>query len=137
MASGPFRLDVSSFENLQKAMKDYQGDTEKAINEILHNEASPLIKESIRRLMPASGHSWNGKKPAAKTSKRSLTDLKENLAITVRTSKNYQYLYFPDDGTNTRRHAGNKQFFRKGGELKQDEIVDRCINRLVNDFENL
>lgn len=136
MANAPLRLDVSSFDELQNALIAYQGNSEQAINDVLHNEASPLIKEAIKRLIPVSGRSWDGKKAAAKSAK-SLTDTKENLAITVRTTKNYQYLYFPDDGTNTRRHAGNQQFFRKGGESKQDEIINRCIAKLVEGFENL
>lgn len=129
-----FSIDVRDFDKLQKAMQDFQGNTEATINEVLHNEASPLIQEEIKRLMPVSGKTWKGKKPAAKMAK-SLTDYKGNLSITVASAKNYAYLYFPDDGTNTRRHVGNQQFFRRGGEAAQDEIVDRCIRRLVNEFE--
>ena len=104
-------LEIKDFERLQTAMKEFQGDTEETINDVLHNEASPLIQESIKNLIPVSGRKWKGKTPPAKTSK-SLTDEKGNLAITVKTTKKYQYLYFPDDGTNTERHAGNKQFFK-------------------------
>lgn len=129
-----FRINVREFDKLQKAMQDFRGNTEATINEVLYNEASPLIQEEIKRLMPVSGKTWVGKKPAAKTAK-SLTDLKGNLSITVITTKAYSYLYFPDDGTNTRRHVGNQQFFRRGGEAAQDDIVDRCIQRLVNEFE--
>lgn len=131
-----FELDSREVDRLFQAMKDFQGDTESAINEVLHKEASPLIQESIQRLMPVSGKTWKGKSPPAKTSK-SLTDEKGNLYVTVKTTKKYQYLYFPDDGTNTRRHVGNQQFFWRGGESQQSEIVDRCVSRLVNDFENM
>lgn len=129
-------LDAREVDRLLQAAQDFQGDAESAINEVLHTEASPLIQDAIRRLMPVSGKTWRGKKPPAKTSK-SLTDEKENLAITVKTSKRYQYLYFPDDGTNTRRHVGNQQFFWRGGESQQNEIIDRCVSRMVNDFENM
>lgn len=127
-------LDWEDLDRLQQSMKDFQGNTEEAINEVLHNEASPLIQESIKHLMPVSGRAWKGKTPPAKTSK-SLTDEKGNLAITVKTTKKYQYLYFPNDGSNTRRHAGNQQFFERGAEAKRSEIVDRCVGRLVNNFE--
>lgn len=131
-----FKMDFWEFERLQNAMKQFPGNTEKEINEVLHNEASPLIQDAIRRLMPVSGKTWKGKAPAAKTGK-SLTDEKGNLFITVKTSKKHQYLYFPNDGTNTRRHVGEQYFFERGGESQQTEIVDRCINRLVTNFENL
>lgn len=122
------------FEQLYQQMENFQGNTEKVINKVLHEEASPLISDAVKRLMPRSGARWKGKKAAAADA-NSLMDKKENLAITVKSRKAYQYLYFPDDGTNTRRHVGNKQFFKRGGESQRNEIVNRCINRLVNDFE--
>lgn len=126
-------MNIAEFDRLHQTIANFQGDAERTINDVLHNDASPLLQEEIKRLMPVSGKTWKGKKPPAKTAK-SLTDEKGNLSITVKTTKSYQYLYFPDDGTNTRRHVGNQQFFQKGGELKQDEIVELCITRLVQDF---
>ena len=129
-----FDLDTREFDRLEKALKAYEGNAEDMINSVLHNEGSLLIQEEIKRLMPVSGRQWAGKKPPAKTAK-SLTDEKGNLSVTVKTTKNYHYLYFPDDGTSTRHHAGNKQFFLSGGENKQSEIIDLCVERLVKGFE--
>lgn len=126
-------LNAESIADLEKAMIDFQGDTEKTINEVLHNEASLLIQDAIRRLIPESKKTWSGKKAAAASAK-SLTDVKENLSVTVKTTKPYQYLYFPDDGTNTRRHVGNQQFFQKGGDSQIEEITNRCITRLTENF---
>ena len=130
-----FKLDQEDFERLEKAMKDFQGDTEKTINEVLHNEAGQFIHDEIKRLMPVSGKKWKGKKAPAKTS-NSLEIVGGNLSVTVRAKKAYQYLYFPDDGSNTRRHVGNQQFFLNGGENKKEEILNLCINRLVNSLED-
>ena len=128
-------LDSADFERLQKAINGYSGIAEKAINEVFHNEGSQMLQKEILHLMPKSNvKEWKGKLPHAKDSK-SLADEKGNLSITIKTSKKYQYLYFPDDGTNTRRHVGEQGFFRRGGEAKQAEIIDLCINRLVNGFE--
>lgn len=124
---------MNEFDDLQQAMKNFQGNTEEVINDVLHNEGGQLIEDEVKRLMPMSGRHWKGKKPAAKNS-NSLMQKKDNLSVTVTTKKAYQYLYFPDDGTSTRRHAGNQQFFFKGGESKKDEIIDRCILRLTEDF---
>ncbi len=126
-----FKIDISQADDLIQAMKNYEGDVEKVINDVLHNEAGPLMQDSIKRLMPVSGRHWQGKKKPAKTA-NSLRNVTGNLFVTVTTTKNYQYLYFPDDGTNTRRHIGNKQFFLRGAEKVQDEIIERCISRLVN-----
>lgn len=126
-------IGVAEFDKLQNAMKDYQGNVEEAINDVLHNQGGELIAEATRRLIPVSGRTWKGKRKAAKTA-NSLRQVPENLAITVTTTKAYQYLYFPNDGSSTKKHAGNQQFFEKGGETVKDEIIDRCIGKLINNF---
>lgn len=103
------------------------------INDILHNQAGPLIQEAIQPLIPVSGKHWRGKKSPARSSE-SLRQKNETLSVTVRSAKNYQYLYFPDDGSNTRRHAGNQQFFRRGAETVEDEIISRCLGALIDNF---
>ena len=128
-----FEMDAKEVERLYNTVKNFPGNAEKSINDVFHNDAPPLVSEEIKRLMPVSGKSWKGKAPAAKSAK-SLTDETANLSFTVKTTGKYHYLYFPDDGSNTRRHVGNQQFFQHGGENKQSEIVDRCINRIVEDF---
>ena len=123
-------INTKDFE-IHKLMKDYAGNAEEAINDILHNDASQLGQEAIKRLMPVSGATWKGKKGAAKSSK-SLQSANYNLAVEIKTTKNYQYLYFPNDGTNTQRHAGQQFFFEKGGESVQNEIIERCVKKLSN-----
>lgn len=126
------KINTTEFGQLEEAMKAYTGDVEEAINEVLHEEAPPIIQDSIRRLMPRSDvKSWKGKKPHAKDSE-SLRNINGNLSVTITTQKNYQYLYFPNDGTNTRRHVGNQQFFEQGGEAVTADIVERCMRRLIN-----
>jgi len=62
-----FKIDISEADNLVQAMKDYEGDVEKVINDVLHNEAGSIMQESIKRLIPTSGRTWLGKKRPAKT----------------------------------------------------------------------
>ena len=128
-----YNINITEADRLLKAMKEFSGSVEDTINDVLHNEIGDLAQTEIKRLMPVSNKHWKGKKPAAKTS-NSLRNLNENLSVTVRAQKVYQYLYFPDDGTNTRRHIGNQRFFARGGENIQGEIIDRCTNKLLNNF---
>ena len=134
-AMSKFDLNTEGFDDLYQAMQDFQGNVEEEINDVLHNEAGDLIEEAIYRLMPVSGARWKGKKKGAKSAK-SLMQVKENLSITVKSKTAYNYLYFPDDGSNTQKHVGNQQFFKRGGESQVDEIKDRCISRLVNAIED-
>ena len=131
-----FKIDFAEAEKLQQVMKDYQGNTEDAINDVLHNYAGDRAQVDIYALMPVSDPAkvWAGKAPHAKLSK-SLRNVFGNLSVTVTTSGDYSYLYFPDDGTNTRRHAGNQQFFARGGDAATNDSVERCVIRLTNEFE--
>ena len=129
-----FEMDTKEIERLYDAIRNFPSDAENAINEVFHDEAPEMVSESIYLLMPMSGRTWSGKPKAARNAK-SLTDETANLAFTVKTTAKYHYLYFPDDGTNTRRHIGNQQFFQRGGEMRQSEIVDRCITRITQKFE--
>lgn len=125
-----FQIGLDEFDKLHTAMVNYGGDAEDAINSVLHGSIGDEIQAEIKRLMPVSGKTWRGKKGGAKGS-NSLRNVFGNLSVTVTTQKAYQYLYFPDDGSSTRKHAGNQQFFLRGGEAMRDEIVDRCIAKLV------
>lgn len=139
MAGTSIRLDTSQFDTLQRAIQLYSGDAERTINDVLRNEGGNLIKDEIMRLLPASGRTWKGKRTAAKKA-RPFTQKNENLAVIVHTVPTYHYLYFSDDGTNTKNHVGFKgrprEFMRKGAENQTVEIIDRCINRLIERWES-
>ena len=131
--SATMRVNAEDFERLQKVLENFPGNSEKSINDVLHGEGGALIQESIRRLIPESGKTWKGKAPPARSG-NSLMLVPGNLSVTTQNTKRYQYLYFPNDGTNTRRHAGNQQFFPRGVENVEREVVDRCIENIINKF---
>ena len=136
MASTTFELDT---QQIDRAIQIYAGDAERTVNDVLHNEGGKLIQEEIMRLLPESGRKWKGKRTAAKRAKP-FTQKNENLAVIVRTVSSYHYLYFPDDGTNTKRHIGYKgrprEFMYKGAENQTSKIIDRCIDRLIEKWES-
>ena len=139
MATTTFQLDIRQVETLQRAIQLYSGDAERTVNDVLHNEGGKLISDEIMRLLPESGRTWNGKRTAAKQAKP-FTQKNENLAVIVRTVSAYHYLYFPDDGTNTKNHIGYKgrprEFMYKGAENQTGKIIDRCIDRLIKKWES-
>lgn len=131
MAGGILQIDYSQTEKLQQAMQAYQGNTEEVINDVLHNFAGDRAQEAIYRLMPRS----DKKKGKHARESKSLSNVTGNLAVTVTAKGKWNYLYFPDDGTNTQRHIGNQQFFKRGGDAVLDEIIERCITKLTTEFE--
>ena len=131
--SAQFTLDIEDIERLQRALERFPGRGEEAINEVLHGEGAVEIQDAIRLLIPVSGKNWKGKKEPA-FSGNSLMAVPGNLSVTVKTTKRYQYLYFPNDGTNTRRHAGDQQFFARGAEDVSSNVVERCVANIRNKF---
>lgn len=130
-----YKLEADKLGYLQQAMAEYIGDVEKEINDVLWNEAGPLIQNAVQRLIPVSTvKAWNGKPPHARDAD-SLKQVNYNLAVKITTKGKYGYLYFPDDGTNTTHHIGEQHFFARGGDSVADEIVQRCIARLYGSFE--
>lgn len=132
--SGAIMLNADELDRLQKALENFPGNSERAINEVLHGEGGTLIQEHIRRLIPVSGKTWKGKAAPAKSGK-SLMLVPGNLSVTTKSTKKYHYLYFPDDGTNTRRHVGNQRFFPRGAETAVPEVVDMCIESIITKFK--
>ena len=132
-------MDKEQFDKLHQAMQNYAGLAGREVDDVLHNEGGKLINDEIMRLLPASGRKWSGKKAAAKST-QPFTQLDGPLSVTIATKSAYNYLYFPDDGTNTKRHIGYKgkprEFMMKGAENKTGEIIDRCINRLIRKWES-
>lgn len=132
-----FSINATNLKRLQKAIEEYQGNVEPVINDVLHNEAYPLFEDMVRQLMPVSGRSFKGKKPPAKRSK-SIQKKTGNLRVGLTPTSSYNYLYFPDDGQNVRnsarRRAGNQQFFLRGVQHHEDEVIERCVESLVTNF---
>lgn len=130
MARLGFALTDDGVERFAEALENYEGYAGKAINEVLWNEAGPMIAEAIIPLLPRSNRTWRGKKAAA-ASTMPFLQINDTLSVEVKSKNAYHYLYFPDDGSNTRKHAGNQQFMLRGAESKQSEIIERCIAALV------
>lgn len=124
-------LSASEFDRVLKAIEQFPGNAEKAINDVLHGPGAELIQERIRKYTPVS----DKKKGPHAADSASLTSIGSNLAVTVKSTKKFNYLYFPDDGTNTRRHVGNQQFFLRGAEDASGEIVDSITEKLTQSFE--
>lgn len=126
-----FTLNADEFDRVQEAIKKFPGNAEKAINEVLHGQGAELIEARIRKYMPVS----DKKKGSHAVDAKSLTPVGSNLAVTIKSTNKYHYLYFPDDGTNTRRHVGNQQFFLRGAEDESGAIVDILTEKLTQSFE--
>lgn len=128
-------LDVAQMERLQQAMQSFGVGAGQTVDEVLHNQGGKRINDEIMRLLPSSNRKWRGKvKAASKT--QPFTQENGSMSVTIRTKYNYHYLYFPDDGSNTKRHQGNQQFMYSGAENAMSDIIDACTIELLKRWES-
>jgi hypothetical protein len=122
-------LEAKDFERLVSAIQEYGDGAEEKINETLHGFGAKRISDAAKTRIHPSGRKWRGKKKGARYAEP-FTKEESNLSVLVRTKSSYGYLYFPDDGSNSRKHAGQQHFMRKGAEEVTDSILIRCIAAL-------
>lgn len=134
MSGVQFKLDAQEFERLIAAIKAFGDGAEDAVNGVLHGRGADVIKAEIHKLLPESGRVWDGKPVAAKKTDPFKAE-GFNLGVTVKSKPDYYYLYFPDDGGNSNRHAGNQQFMRRGGEAATQEVIDMCVEALTKTLD--
>lgn len=132
--SGNVTLDASEFDRVMKAAQAFPGDAEQAINEVLHEQAGGIIYQRINPLIHPSGRTFRGHGASARSSDWPRYDTEDNLAVSVGTKSRWRYLYFPDDGSNTKNHAGNQAFFFRGAQLATPEVIERCVERMTEDW---
>jgi len=126
---------AEALDSVAQAMEQYGAGAGQLIDSVLQTQGAQLIKEQIAMLLPSSGRTWKGKPaPASVAMPGKFTQSNGPLSVTISARGRYGYLYFPDDGTNTKRHAGNQQFMMRGAENATAQIVDLCIGKLTEDF---
>lgn len=133
--SASFTMDASVLEKVAQQLQSAGEDVEEAVNEVLHAKAGPRIAESISPLIHPSGRTFKGHTASASSSDWQVYDTAENLAVEVKTKSRFGYLYFPDDGSNTRRHAGEQHFMERGAEAAASDITELCIEAILKRLE--
>lgn len=129
-----YEIAYADLEALGERIAGYPRDAEAAINEVLHKKAFLPLTESIKELIRPSGRNWKGKKKAAKET-QPFVQRNENLAVQVKSRSAYNYLYFPDDGSNTVHHYGGQEFMIRGTEKKQGDIVNMITEQIIQQIE--
>lgn len=132
--SRTFALDDEDFADLLAGMEAYGAGAADVVSEVVH-ASGPDIRAEVDARMPQSGRTFKGHRSGARGSAWQRYDTGERMAITVGTTASRRYLYFPDDGSNTRRHAGMQNFFGEGAEAAAPQIMERAMDALISTFE--
>lgn len=130
-----FRLEAEEIVNISELITRYGDSAPKIIDNVLHREGAVEIRKEITRLLPASGRKWRKKaRPASAAMPGAFDQDDDPLSVVIAARGRYSYLYFPDDGSNTKRHVGNQEFMRRGAEAAAAKIIDICLGRLAEAF---
>lgn len=123
-------------ENLQKVMEAYGQGAGRVVQEVYRDFAADEIKSNILPLVHSSGRVFKGHRRGAKQSgiDKVFGQQIDGLSLTVKTNRSFGYLYFPDDGSNTRKHAGQQHFMQRGLDKSVQAIVDRCVAKLQEEL---
>lgn len=124
-----FAMDHQDAEELVRRIKAFGDGADDAITEVLHGYGAERIGEEARERIFPSGRRWKGKKKSA-TAAKPFTSKGSSLTVTVSSKSSYHYLYFPNDGSTTKKHRGQQHFMSEGAEAAMDNIMDRCLARL-------
>ncbi|MCD8208669.1 MAG: hypothetical protein LUD72_12080 [Bacteroidales bacterium] len=132
-----FDVNLLGITEMANKVQQYGAKGERAINEYFQSEGFERVAPHIQGLIHASGRTFKGHSASATSASYNSVFGKEtgNLSLTIKSHGKYRYLYFPDDGSNTKHHAGNQQFMRRGAEEALPSITEDITKRLVQAFE--
>lgn len=125
MASTKFELKLEDVKRINDIIKSYAGDAEKQINDYLSGSGKSKIINSIVNLIPVSDKD----KKHAKDSKP-LEGVNYNLSLTIRSKRQFNYLYFPQMAEGTSKNNTPNDFMEKGVDSIYDSVVNDLIERL-------
>ena len=132
------RLSVKfdGVEQLGQRIADFGEGAGQIIQGVYEDFAAKEIKENIIPLIHPSGRTFKGHRQGARSAgpEKVFRHSVRELSLVVSTNRAFGYLYFPDDGSITRRHAGQQHFMDRGLQRSVDGIIERCVAALTKDF---
>lgn len=130
-----YSIDYQELDKIENLFNEFPDTAKAAVNNVLHSDlAVDMVEDNIQPLLPSSGRHWKGKGAAASSTQPFRKGPNELLTLIVRSKTKYNYLYFPDDGSNTVHHMGNQHFMQHGAEDSLGAIADLCAANVINEF---
>lgn len=128
-----FEVDYEQIRRLEENMKRIPNESERVINDTLHDFGVRTAVEEITRLMPVSDRN----KQHAKNSKWHTADL-NNLSFTIKTRGgaanrlgSFGYLIFPEEGRGSSNPL-EQRFARDGMKYATPKILKKIEEKLIN-----
>lgn len=127
-----WNVDFKEFDRLENKLKQIPNESEKIVNNYLHNKGMLHTMDTIRPLIPIS--TWKGRVVRKRHARdnESLRNTTFNLGFTIRPKKAYDYLKYPDLGIGTSQRNLPIEFMANGLEKSTPKLVDELNNNLTN-----
>ncbi|MEC1778402.1 HK97-gp10 family putative phage morphogenesis protein [Schinkia azotoformans] len=140
MARNDWEIDFGDVEELVEKLKKMPDESEKVINDVIHNDGIKIATEEIQPEIPVS--KWRNRvrnKKHARDNKNPQSSKKENLAFTIRPQKKFEYLKYPDLSIGTSKNKQPKRFMKKGLDKASPKIIEKLnekIDEKINETLN-
>lgn len=122
-----FTLEQKQFNEIMRRVAGYGAEVETALNDYLHLTAPEKIKPAIVGLVPVSDRNKTHAKSAAPFGRQE----NYNLAVKVITSKEFNYLVFPDEALGTSKGNTPQDFTGRGLEATIPELINEMTARIL------
>ena len=122
-----FTLEQKQFNELMQRVAGYGEEVETALNDYLHLTAPEKIKPAIVGLVPVSDRNKKHAKSNAPFGRQE----NYNLAVKVITSKEFNYLVFPDEARGTSKGNMPQDFTGRGLEATIPELINEMTARIL------
>lgn len=122
-----FTLEQKQFNEVMQRVAGYGAEVETALNDYLHLTAPEIIKPAIVGLVPVSDRNKTHAKSAAPFGRQE----NYNLAVKILTSKEFNYLVFPDEALGTSKGNTPQDFTGRGLEATIPDLINDMTARIL------
>ena len=129
MANQTFELNYNSISEFAKRFDAMPAEVESIINNFLHGEAPEIIRPELSGLIPISDRN---KTHAAHNKNAFGRQENYNLSVKLITSRNFNYLVFPDEGLGTSYINEPQNFTGRALEQATPELADNMTEYVKN-----
>lgn len=126
MANETFSSDYKQIIELSQQMGATGAEVENILNNYIHNAAPDIIKPSMTGLVPVSDRD----KKHAKFNEPFGRQENYNLAVKIITSKEFNYLVFPDEGLGKSVNNSPLDFTGRGLDATLPQLADEMTEQV-------
>lgn len=127
-----FVLKDEDIKRLNSAILRCGTESEKALNDYLHNVAGEKIAKSITRFLPRSAVNKSNHAKDSVWWEQENYNLAVNISNSLKGKRgtSFYYLYYVATCTGTNKKKGANEFMEKGMEAEHDNIVNGLLDAL-------